>query len=180
MKKIMIVIFLACVIVLAGCGSTGQTVNVAQQEQEGKLVTVKEQSVEVHKPTSPPTTVPPEQNDSQDDVDDTSNEDVPDENDDSTDTDSESSDDPVVSGESEKILILKFKGNPSELEIKLGTTVLWENQDVYGHVIGIFKVIEGPMLRKGETWSYIFNETGNYTWMSMGHPRTNGQIIVTE
>lgn len=178
----MIAMLLACIIILAGCGSTGQTVSVAQQEQKGKLVTVKEQSVEVHKPTTTPTTVPTQtqDNDTQDQQDNSSNEEVPEENDNSTGTDEEPNDEPEASGETEKILILKFKGKPSELEIKVGTTVMWENQDLYGHVIGIFKVIQGPVLYKGETWSYVFNETGNYTWLSAGHPRTNGQIIVTE
>jgi len=192
MKRIMIAIFLICVLVLiVGCEKTGQTVNVAKEEQEGKLIKVKEQSVEIHKPTSTPTSVPSTQDsDSQDQQQNLSNEELieqlsegkgfvnesADVDESSDEDDSEQSTD----SESETILILNFKGNPSELEVKAGTTVIWENADVYGHVIGIFKVIEGPMLKKGETWSYIFNEPGNYTWMSMGHPKTNGNVIVTE
>jgi plastocyanin len=176
MGKIVTAICLICLLIfIGGCEGTGKTVNVPQQEQEGKLITVKEQSVEIHKPTSPPTTVPSGQDGNESGN--LSNKELIDQL--SKEKGINTSDSSQAGGETETVTILNFKGIPSELEITAGTTVTWLNKDVYVHKIGIFHVEEGPRLAKGETWSYTFTEPGTYLWMSMSRPKTNGAIIVT-
>lgn len=173
----MIAAFLIFILVsIVGCEKTGQTVKVAQEEQKGKLITVREQSVEINKPTSPPTTVP---NTSEDDEEANNNKDLINQLSQEKGLDTSDSSSSSSGSDSEQILILNFKGNPKTLEVTAGTTVTWKNADVYGHKIGIYKITEGPVLHKDETWSYKFTESGNYSWMSMGHPKTNGNIIVS-
>jgi len=174
MKNIAIALCLIGILILVGCGNEGQTVSVAKQEQEGKLITVKEQSVEIQKPTSTPTSVPPPKDEDEEDL---SNKELIEKLSEEKGL-SEDEDDNVQPPDAETILLLNFKGVPSYLEIEAGTTITWENRDVYGHVVAIFKLTQGPMLAKGDTWDYTFNNPGNYTWMSAGHPKTNGQIIV--
>ena len=176
MEKIAIAIFLICMVLVVGCRdtATGQTISVAQEEQKGKLITVKEQSIEIHKPTSVPTTVP-EDDEGDDMPGNLSNKELIEQLSEEKGLNANES----VEPEGETIMILNFRGHPSVLEIEAGTTVTWENKDVYVHKIGIFHVIEGPRLAKGETWSYIFEEPGDYSWFSMSRPKTQGRVIVT-
>ena len=179
MKKIMIAGFLIFILIfIVGCEKTGQTVKVAQEEQKGKLITVKEQSVEINKPTSPPTTVPSDE-DRNDNDEETNNKDLINQLSQEKGLDTSDSSSSSSSSDGEQILILNFKGTPETLEVTAGTTVTWRNEDIYGHKIGIFKLTEGPVLHKGDTWSYTFAEPGEYLWMSMGHSKTNGNVIVS-
>ncbi|MBT6520473.1 hypothetical protein HOK51_11635 [Candidatus Woesearchaeota archaeon] len=78
------------------------------------------------------------------------------------------------------IVIKDFKVYPSELKIKVGTTVTWENKyDSFNHIIG-WKGMNGAALKKGETWSYTFTEPGTIKWFSTARPTTQGKIIVEE
>jgi len=70
---------------------------------------------------------------------------------------------------------------PSELTVKAGTTVTFENQDEMpgGHTIvaddGSF---ESPGLAKGQTWSHTFDAPGKYGYSIKQHPSAKGSVSV--
>ncbi len=85
-----------------------------------------------------------------------------------------------------KIISLKdLKPYPSDLTIKVGTTVEWRNiNDNFKHVIGWkdqkqMGVTPEPILQ-GESWSYTFNEPGNIRWFSTARATVQGTIIIEE
>jgi plastocyanin len=70
---------------------------------------------------------------------------------------------------------------PSELTVKPGTTVTFENQDAMpgGHTIvaddGSF---QSPGLAKGQTWTHTFDESGSYPYSIKEHPAAKGSVTV--
>ena len=99
----------------------------------------------------------------------------------------------VAESEDVTITIENFEGDPEDVDIKVGTTVTFLNeQENFKHVIGITpwengkytsKPIENewhPIL-EGESWSYTFEEAGKFRWLSKSnYPDTQGEIEVTE
>src|SRR3989344_2591881 len=56
-----------------------------------------------------------------------------------------------------------FKFNPQDLKIKVGTTVIWTNQDSVPHTVtSSDKTLNSPDLSKGQTFSYTFAKPGVY------------------
>lgn len=70
---------------------------------------------------------------------------------------------------------------PSELTVKPGTAVTFENQDEMpgGHTIvaddGSF---ESPGLAKGQTWSHTFDAPGTHGYSIKEHPSAKGSVTV--
>ncbi len=104
-------------------------------------------------------------------------------------------DPPAVFGEDTKEVTVQIIGNsyyPKSIEITPGTTVTWVNEDVFSYLAGEFSGIhnvvstEGPtnlnspMLAHAETWSYTFEEEGNYTYICTPHPYMVGTVSVKE
>lgn len=95
-------------------------------------------------------------------------------------------------GEKVFIDILGNSFSPKVIEIPVGTTVTWTNEDAFTYLAGEFGGIhnvvslEGPtplaspMLGHGETWSYTFNEVGEYKYICVPHPYMKGIIRVVE
>ena len=102
-------------------------------------------------------------------------------------------DPPAVYGNDTKEFTVKIIGNsyyPKVLEITPGTTVTWVNEDVFSYLAGEFSGIhnvvstEGPtnlnspMLAHAETWSYTFEQEGEYTYICTPHPYMEGKVTV--
>jgi len=79
---------------------------------------------------------------------------------------------------------------PNYLKIKKGTTVTWTNEDNVMHTVtsgtsdgsirnpdGIF---DSRSIRKGKTFSYTFNEVGEFPYYCTPHPWAQGTIVVEE
>ena len=70
---------------------------------------------------------------------------------------------------------------PSQLTVKSGTTVTFENQDAMpgGHTIvaddGSF---QSPGLAKGESWTHTFDEPGTHPFSIKEHPSARGSVTV--
>jgi nitrite reductase (NO-forming) len=104
--------------------------------------------------------------------------------------------DPVaVYGEDTKDVTVQIIGNsyyPKQIQITPGTTVTWVNEDVFsflaGEYSGIHNVVstEGPtnlnspMLAHAESWSYTFEEEGDYTYICTPHPYMVGKVSVVK
>jgi plastocyanin len=75
--------------------------------------------------------------------------------------------------------IINFSFSPQTLEIPVGATVTWVNQDRRFHTVtcddGSF---ESKKLAKGGTFSYSFEKKGTYEYHCTSHSYMKGKIIV--
>ncbi len=82
--------------------------------------------------------------------------------------------------ETATIEIIERRASPLVAEVSKGTTVTWVNKDTnLGHVI----IIEGlnnerKRINPGESYSYTFENTGNYRWLSQTNQFTSGYVNV--
>lgn len=78
------------------------------------------------------------------------------------------------------ITIQNSSFNPAEITVKVGTTVVWTNQDSAQHDItsdsGL--VLKSQLLKKGESFSYGFSKEGEYFYHCSIHPNMQGKIMV--
>jgi plastocyanin len=71
------------------------------------------------------------------------------------------------------VVIKDFKFDPTEVTIKVGDSVTWENEDRRSHQImsGAPPVMTedfvSPNLASGDSWTYTFEEAGEYPFHSM-------------
>lgn len=78
------------------------------------------------------------------------------------------------------VAIRNYAFSPSTLTVKKGTTVTWINDDSVPHSImgGAFK---SANLNNGGSYSFVFNEAGEYSYNCGVHPSTmKGKIIVEQ
>ena len=96
------------------------------------------------------------------------------------------------SGKTRTITIVNFKATPEDLDIDVGTTVIFANEhENFKHIIGVRKEdddgtypinpIEGyHSLIYGESYNYTFNDAGTYEWLSKTkYPDVSGEIEVS-
>ena len=80
--------------------------------------------------------------------------------------------------------IKDFDFQKPNIKIKVGTTVIWTNQDTARHDV----VIDGEgaeglgseLLAKGESYSFTFTEPGMTNYLCEPHPYMKGMINVVE
>ncbi|MDB5168880.1 MAG: blue (type 1) copper domain protein [Candidatus Saccharibacteria bacterium] len=84
------------------------------------------------------------------------------------------------------INIKNYAFDPSNVTVKVGTTVTWTNQDSIGHTVtsddsdtNTMK-LESKLLSKGETYSVTFTKAGTYTYHCTPHTYMKGTVTVTE
>lgn len=83
------------------------------------------------------------------------------------------------------VAIESFSYLPANLTVKKGTTVTWTQMDSVEHNVvsdndSPQKGLNGPLLSKGETNSFTFNEPGEYKYHCQRHPNMAGTVTVTE
>ena len=83
----------------------------------------------------------------------------------------------VASGAS--VSIVNFAFSPATLNVALGTTVIWTNNDSTTHTVtsdtGVFN--SGGM-GQNATFSYTFNTAGTYTYYCSVHTYMKGTVVV--
>ena len=81
-----------------------------------------------------------------------------------------------------KVEIKNFAYGPENINVKVGTTVTWTNEDTIQHDITGHdgKGPKSELLSKGETYSYTFSEAGTFNYHCSPHPYMVGTVIVTE
>ncbi len=75
------------------------------------------------------------------------------------------------------ISISNFSFIPSQLIVKIGTTVTWVNDDQAPHTITSLS-FSSQTLNTGNAFSYTFNQSGIFDYYCSIHPSMKGQIIV--
>lgn len=89
---------------------------------------------------------------------------------------------PVVSAPSTVAVEIKdFKFQPATVNIKVGDTVVWTQNDNTQHTVTI---VSGPesfdsgLLSKSQTFSHTFTKSGTYSYKCTPHPGMKGGIVV--
>jgi plastocyanin len=78
--------------------------------------------------------------------------------------------------ETSKITIKDFAFNPQSVTINAGTKVIWTNFDTEAHELK--SSLFDQTIYPGNSYSYTFNHTGNYSYYCLRHSLENGTIIV--
>lgn len=71
---------------------------------------------------------------------------------------------------------------PANITVKKGTTVTWTNKDSVEHTVTSDNS-GGPrsaMLARDESYSFTFNEVGEFSYHCQPHPQMTGKVTVTE
>ncbi|MEX1037552.1 MAG: plastocyanin/azurin family copper-binding protein [Acidimicrobiia bacterium] len=67
------------------------------------------------------------------------------------------------------------------LRIAPGTTVTWTNEDAMLHTVtAVDGSFDSGFLEEGDTWSYTFEEVGEYEYLCLPHPWMLARVIVEE
>jgi amicyanin len=78
------------------------------------------------------------------------------------------------------VSIKDMKFQPATLEIKVGETVVWTNNDDRDHtVVGPKDTFKSDNLRPGSAYSYQFTKAGTFDYTCTYHPRMKGTIKVS-
>jgi plastocyanin len=80
----------------------------------------------------------------------------------------------------DKVIIQNSAFIPSTLNITVGTTVTWVNQNPDPQdIVSDARIFESGTLANGQSYNYTFNETGSYHYHSTIHPNMEGTIVVS-
>lgn len=96
---------------------------------------------------------------------------------------------PTPGSEQAQVAIVDNNFSPAVLQVKVGTTVTWTNQEDVEHWIASDPYPDndetpglntGQKMGRGDSYSYTFEEAGTYTYHDDMSPTTGGTIIVVE
>lgn len=87
--------------------------------------------------------------------------------------------------EADAVTIENYAFSPANITVKKGTTVTWTNNDTVEHNVEFDETPAsgdkvGPMLAKGETYSFTFDTTGTFGYICSPHPYMKGVVTVVE
>lgn len=71
---------------------------------------------------------------------------------------------------------------PQEIDIAVGTTVVWTNKDSMAHTVthrAEKQLFASPLIMPGESFSYTFDKAGTYPYFCMPHPFMTGTVVVS-
>ena len=79
-----------------------------------------------------------------------------------------------------EVTIANFAYAPSTIQVKVGTTVTWTNQDSAPHTL-TFKngMKDSGWLRQGQSFSYAFTTPGPFDYYCTVHPNMVARVIVS-
>jgi YVTN family beta-propeller protein len=79
----------------------------------------------------------------------------------------------------ERVKIDRFAFVPSLLQVNLGKTVTWTNDDGTPHSITVSNALVSDVLMPGSSYSASFDLPGDYDYQCSIHPYMAGKIVVT-
>lgn len=82
-------------------------------------------------------------------------------------------------GDTVVVYLDNFSFHPDYVTISEGDTIKWINNDTAASVIR-GNSFQSPTLRKGDSYSYTFNDRGTYNYFLISHPWTRSGIVVVE
>ena len=70
---------------------------------------------------------------------------------------------------------------PSEIEVEVGTTVTWTNEDSFAHTVTSQDAgFDSGDIGAGEEFSHTFDQTGTFDYECTIHPSMQGTVEVVE
>lgn len=75
------------------------------------------------------------------------------------------------------VTIQGYAFQPKDVTIDKGGTVTWTNQESVTHDVK-FSDSESPDLKKGQSYSKMFDKAGTFDYMCEIHPTMKGKVIV--
>lgn len=80
------------------------------------------------------------------------------------------------------VTIQNFTFQPANLQVKVGTTVTWTNNDTAPHTVTFrdSSLTSSGILRQGDTYSYTFTKAGTFSYYCAVHTYMVGQVTVTQ
>jgi amicyanin len=79
-----------------------------------------------------------------------------------------------------QVTIQNFAFQPASIQVKVGTTVTWTNQDTAAHTVTFRNGMgASALLRQGQSFSDTFTSSGTYAYYCAVHPYMTGQVAVT-
>jgi plastocyanin len=82
-------------------------------------------------------------------------------------------------GGTQNVVIQDFAFQPQNLNIVVGTTVRWTNNDPYPHTATSPGNFDSGTLNQGQSYQHTFNTPGTYNYFCAVHPNMTGSIIVS-
>ncbi len=80
------------------------------------------------------------------------------------------------------VSIKNYMFDPMVIKVKTGASVTWTNQDSVQHNVVADKVSSdapnGPLIGKGQTYSFKFNKPGTYSFHCQPHSYMHGTVVV--
>lgn len=65
------------------------------------------------------------------------------------------------------------------LRIPVGTTVTWTNDDAIMHTVtAVDESFDSGFFAEGDSWSYTFDEPGEFEYSCLPHPWIRAKVIV--
>jgi len=78
-----------------------------------------------------------------------------------------------------EISIVDFNFDPAEMEVPVGTTVRWTNNDSFDHNVNADDgTFESETLGGGDTFEFTFETAGTFSYICGIHPSMQGMITV--
>jgi plastocyanin len=79
-----------------------------------------------------------------------------------------------------KVGIVNFAFTPAALTVKVGTTVVWTNNDAIAHTVNFTTDgINSKVLNKNDEFTHTFSTPGTYAYICSIHPFMHGSVTVT-
>jgi len=68
---------------------------------------------------------------------------------------------------------------PANLEVNLGDTVIWQNQDLVPHTAtSARKSFDSGAIEPGRSWKYVVKKKGSYSYICVYHPTMKADLVV--
>jgi plastocyanin len=85
-----------------------------------------------------------------------------------------------AAAESTAVTIQNFAYNPPTIDVPLGGSVTWSNQDTVPHTATGFdrEALQSGTIAAGESFSQTFDAAGTFDYFCEFHPNMKGSIVV--
>lgn len=78
-----------------------------------------------------------------------------------------------------RVSIVNFAFSPATIDVTVGTTVIWMNNDSTEHTVtSDTEVFNSGGMRRDATFSYTFNTAGTFTYYCAIHSYMKGTVVV--
>jgi plastocyanin len=79
------------------------------------------------------------------------------------------------------VAMRQYAYSPTAMTVNVGDTIRWTNYDTAQHDVMITNgptSFHGPLIGKGQSWTYTFGTAGTYSYICSIHPDMKAQIVV--